>query len=177
MATQSRYLKHNCNNVLFLQFPYTCETLLAKKIQRPYMYVKTWPHGPMTSQSRLLELQAYIHCNQHKHNSTSPAEPSPPTTTTMASRLLSPTLHALRTPLFVASFGASTTLFLQAYRQRYAYRLDSSPVATSPKDWSFSQYQSEASTPIVNQRGGINARAVRQLSAGSIIGKDHTGQR
>jgi hypothetical protein len=91
----------------------------------------------------------------------------------MASRLFSPTLlHSLRTPLFVASFGTSTALFLQAYHSRYSltYRLDNSPAPTSPKDWSFSQYQSEASTPVVNSRGGLNARAVRQMSAGSIIG-------
>jgi hypothetical protein len=96
----------------------------------------------------------------------------------MASRLLNPTLFHLRTPLFAAGLGVSAAVFssqlLQFHRQRYALRLDSSPSATSPKDWSFSQYQNEARNPIVDKSGGLNARAVRQMSAGSIIGKSIT---
>ncbi|KAK5166303.1 uncharacterized protein LTR77_008564 [Saxophila tyrrhenica] len=92
----------------------------------------------------------------------------------MASRLFHPSLFHLRSPLFAASFGVSSAIFgaslLQAHRSRYAYRLDSSPSSTSAKDWSFSQYQSEARTPVVSQNGGLNARAVRQMSAGSIFG-------
>jgi hypothetical protein len=94
----------------------------------------------------------------------------------MASRLLNPSLFHLRTPLFAAGLGISTALFLppllQTYRSRYAFRLDNGSGSASPKDWSFSQYQNEASTPVVNQRGGLNARAVRQLSSGSIIGQN-----
>lgn len=78
----------------------------------------------------------------------------------------------LRTPLFAAGLGVSSALvfapLLQTYRQ--PLRLDSSPSSASPKDWSFSQYASDARTPIVTPQGRFNARAVRQLSAGSIIG-------
>ena len=93
----------------------------------------------------------------------------------MASRIFfNPTAFASRTPFICASLGAGALVLapplLQAYRQRYAIRLDSSASGVSPKDWSFSQYQHDAQTPIVKQGGGLNARAVRQLSAGSIIG-------
>ena len=95
----------------------------------------------------------------------------------MASRILNPSLFHLRTPLFAASLGVSTALFvpqlLQSYRARYAIRLDTSPSSVSPKDWSFRQYQTDAQTPIVENSGRLNARAVRQLSFGSIIGEHH----
>ncbi|KAK3710603.1 hypothetical protein LTR37_010230 [Vermiconidia calcicola] len=92
----------------------------------------------------------------------------------MASRLFNPGLFHNPTTLFAASFGVSAAIFgpqlLQSYRTRYALRLDSSPSSVSPKDWSFSQYQADARTPIVEKGGRLNGRAVRQLSAGSIIG-------
>ena len=91
----------------------------------------------------------------------------------MASRLFNPGfLH--RTPLLFATVGVSTALIVPQIllqRRRYALRLDSSPSSVSPKDWSFRQYQSDAETPLLSSNGGLNPRAVRQLSAGSIIGK------
>jgi hypothetical protein len=90
----------------------------------------------------------------------------------MASRLFSPTVF--RTPLFAATLGVSTAAFgsilLQQHRSRSLYHLDASPSSTSAKDWSFSQYQNEARTPVVASNGGLNARAVRQMTTGSIFG-------
>ena len=91
----------------------------------------------------------------------------------MASRLLNPTLFHLRTPFLAAGLGlgVSSALFAaQQYRSAHLLRLDSSASSVSPKDWSFSQYQSDARVPIVKKDGGLNARAVRQISSGSIIG-------
>ncbi|KAF2766757.1 hypothetical protein EJ03DRAFT_167907 [Teratosphaeria nubilosa] len=90
----------------------------------------------------------------------------------MASRLLQPSFcHGLRTPLFAASLGFSGALLLhQTFQSRRLLRLDSSPTSVSPKDWSFAQYQNDARTPITKKSGGLNPRAVRQLSAGSVIG-------
>lgn len=89
----------------------------------------------------------------------------------MASRLLNPNLFHLRTPLLLTTLGVSTGLFVHQHTSiRHALRLDSSPSAVSPKDWSFSQYQSDAQTPILTSGGRLNARAVRQMSAGSIFG-------
>ena len=92
----------------------------------------------------------------------------------MASRTLNPSLFHLRTPLLFTTLGISSGLLLHqtlhTYQSKYAIRLDSSPSATSPKDWSFSQYQNEARNPIVSPSGGLNRSAVRQMSAGSIIG-------
>ncbi|KAK4622228.1 hypothetical protein CLAFUW4_06915 [Fulvia fulva] len=78
----------------------------------------------------------------------------------------------LRTPILAGGLAFGTTLAFSPLLQqhRHALRLDSSPSSASPKDWSFSQYQSDASVPIVKSSGDLNARAVRQLSAGSIIG-------
>ena len=85
----------------------------------------------------------------------------------MASRILLPS----RLPLFVG-LGASSLLLspLSPLIQRRVLHLDSTPVAASPKDWSFSQYERDAKTPIVKKRGGLNPKAVKQLSTGSILG-------
>ena len=88
----------------------------------------------------------------------------------MASRILNPNLFHLRLPLFAATVGATSLVLLPQLHSRYAIRLDSSPANVSPKDWSFSQYQQDARTPVISQGGRLNARAVRQMSAGSIIG-------
>lgn len=87
----------------------------------------------------------------------------------MASRLLNPSLFHLRTPLFTAGLAGSALLFypnlVQSYRQRHLLRLDSSPIPAS-----ISEYQQQAQTPVVKSNGGLNARAVRQMSLGSILG-------
>ncbi|TKA28983.1 hypothetical protein B0A50_03395 [Salinomyces thailandicus] len=89
----------------------------------------------------------------------------------MASRILHPSLFHLRTPLFAAGLGVSSAVLLhQTFQSRRLIRLDSGPSSASAKDWSFSQYQHDARTPIVSEKGGLNPRAIRQLSAGSIIG-------
>ncbi|TKA78588.1 hypothetical protein B0A55_03870 [Friedmanniomyces simplex] len=90
----------------------------------------------------------------------------------MASRLLNPSLFHLRTPLLAASLGFSGALLLhQTFHSRRLLRLDSvaSPAA-SPKDWSFSQYQHDARTPVTKGDGTLNPNAIRQLSLGSILG-------
>jgi hypothetical protein len=85
----------------------------------------------------------------------------------------------LQRPLFscaTAALGLSgATYGFLSYQQqrRNPLRLDSSsnPISsTSPKDWSFSQYQADAQTPVVTRRGGLNAKAVRQMTLGSILG-------
>ncbi|RMX72712.1 hypothetical protein D0869_14336 [Hortaea werneckii] len=48
-------------------------------------------------------------------------------------------------------------------------RLDSGPSSVSPKDWSFSQYQQDARTPVVNEKGGLNPRAPLTLLIGLLI--------
>nr|POE78452.1 hypothetical protein CFP56_60684 [Quercus suber] len=77
-------------------------------------------------------------------------------------------------PLFALGIGASAGFFvpglLRTYQSRWALRLDSSPSPTSPKDWSYRQYQSDAKAPITRRDGKLNASAVRQMSSGSIIG-------
>ena len=84
----------------------------------------------------------------------------------------------LQRPLFgcaTAALGLSgATYGMLSYQRRTPLRLDSSsnPISSSisPKDWSFSQYQHDAQTPVVNSRGGLNAKAVRQMTLGSILG-------
>ena len=85
----------------------------------------------------------------------------------------------LQRPLFgcaTAVLGLSgATYGMLSYQRRTPLRLDSntnpiSSSSTSPKDWSFSQYQHDAQTPVVNSRGGLNAKAVRQMTLGSILG-------
>lgn len=77
--------------------------------------------------------------------------------------------HSLRTPLILGSgIGVSAALYTLR-SQRRPLLLDSSPSAASPRDWSFSQYQNDASVPVTS-RGRMNPKAIRQLSAGSIIG-------
>ncbi|KAK0940442.1 hypothetical protein LTR48_004019 [Friedmanniomyces endolithicus] len=90
----------------------------------------------------------------------------------MAFRLLNPSLFHLRTPFLAASLGFSGALLIhQTFHSRRLLRLDSlSSPATSPKDWSFSQYQQDARTPVTKGDGTLNPNAIRQLSLGSILG-------
>jgi hypothetical protein len=85
----------------------------------------------------------------------------------------------LQRPLFscaTAALGLSGAAYgLLSHQHRNPLRLDSgsNPItssSTSPKDWSFSQYQHDAQAPVVNSRGGLNAKAVRQMTLGSILG-------
>ena len=86
----------------------------------------------------------------------------------------------LQRPLFgcaTAALGLSGAAYgLIAHQRRTPLRLESSPnplgssSSTNPKDWSFSQYQNEARAPVVSSRGGLNAKAVRQMTLGSILG-------
>ncbi|KAF4548173.1 Hypothetical protein D9617_31g064090 [Elsinoe fawcettii] len=71
--------------------------------------------------------------------------------------------------LGMTALGASSLLLTpQSYRRKLL--LDSSPSSISAKDWSYSQYQRDARVPILNEGGGLNPRAIRQISAGSILG-------
>ncbi|KAK3620665.1 hypothetical protein LTR56_023256 [Elasticomyces elasticus] len=89
----------------------------------------------------------------------------------MAFRLLNPALFHLRTPLFAASLGISGALLIhQTFQSRRLLRLDSTASPLSPKDWSFSQYQNDARTPVTKGDGTLNPNAIRQLSLGSILG-------
>ncbi|KAK4548491.1 hypothetical protein LTR36_009401 [Oleoguttula mirabilis] len=89
----------------------------------------------------------------------------------MASRLLNPSAFHLRTPMMAAGLGFSGAILLhQTFRSRRLLRLDTAATSVGPKDWSFSQYQNDARTPVIKKDGKLNASAVRQLSAGSIIG-------
>lgn len=67
---------------------------------------------------------------------------------------------------------ASTTLLsLRQPQSRRLLQCDAALGATSsPKDWSFSQYQSEARAPVVKKDGKLNPSAVRQITKGSIFG-------
>jgi len=89
----------------------------------------------------------------------------------MAFRLFQPTLFHLRTPLFAAGLGFSGALLIhQTFQSRRLLRLDTAATSLSPKDWSFSQYQNDARTPITKGDGTLNPNAIRQLSLGSILG-------
>ncbi|EGP85105.1 unnamed protein product [Zymoseptoria tritici ST99CH_3D7] len=78
--------------------------------------------------------------------------------------------HSLRTPmLFGAGIGFSTALLQTLQAHRRPVLLDSSPSSVSPKNWSVSQYQNDAVAP-VTKNGGLNPRAIRQMTTGSIIG-------
>ncbi|KAF1346537.1 hypothetical protein BDV97DRAFT_357269 [Delphinella strobiligena] len=67
---------------------------------------------------------------------------------------------------------ASTTLLsLHQPQSRRLLQCDAALAPTSsPKDWSFSQYQSEARAPVVRKDGSLNPSAVRQITKGSILG-------
>ena len=78
------------------------------------------------------------------------------------------------------SSGAAAYGLLSHHQTRgRPLRMDSSPnnplsgssSSSNPKDWSFSQYQRDAQAPVVNNRGGLNAKAVRQMTLGSILGE------
>lgn len=68
---------------------------------------------------------------------------------------------------------ASTTLLsLHQPQSRRLLQCDAALAPTSsPKDWSFSQYQSEARAPVVRKDGSLNPSAVRQITKGSILGR------
>ena len=88
------------------------------------------------------------------------------------SLLLSRPLFGCATAVLGLS-GAAYSVF--SYQRRNPLRLDSSsnPISSSSstsKDWTFSQYQNNAQTPVVTSRGGLNAKAVRQMTTGSILG-------
>ncbi|PNS15604.1 inosine-5'-monophosphate dehydrogenase [Sphaceloma murrayae] len=72
--------------------------------------------------------------------------------------------------LGLTALGASSILLGNPLAQRRRLMLDSSPSSVSARDWSYSQYQRDASVPVFSQGGGLNPRAIRQISAGSIIG-------
>ncbi|KAK5003029.1 hypothetical protein LTR39_006535, partial [Cryomyces antarcticus] len=86
----------------------------------------------------------------------------------MASRILLPRVSPLTLGLFTSSSLLAAHTLLQPNRYRLLCDASLAPAAASPKDWSFSQYQAQARTPVVKD-GRLNANAVRQVSAGSIM--------
>lgn len=89
----------------------------------------------------------------------------------------------LHRPLLTCSTAAlglsGATFAFLSHQRRNPLRLDSAVPSTSqdfsssasnPKNWSFNQYQRDAKTPVVNKRGGLNAKAVRQITTGSVLG-------
>ncbi|KAL2355750.1 hypothetical protein BJ546DRAFT_971627 [Cryomyces antarcticus] len=87
----------------------------------------------------------------------------------MASRILLPRVSPLTLGLFTSSSLLAAHTLLQPNRYRLLCDTSLAPAAASSKDWSFSQYQAQARTPVVKD-GRLNANAVRQVSAGSIMG-------
>jgi hypothetical protein len=67
--------------------------------------------------------------------------------------------------------AAYSLLARQQYRSS-PLRMDSSPNNNNnPLSSTFSTYQRDAQTPVVNSHGGLNAKAVRQMTLGSILGE------
>ena len=72
-------------------------------------------------------------------------------------------------PLFrpqVLGLGLGAGIFAtHQLRFKTPIRLDSSPTILSSDS-----YRSNAKTPVISSDGGMNPRAIRQISSGSIIG-------
>lgn len=87
----------------------------------------------------------------------------------MASRILfSPFTHRVG---LIAGLGlGSAALFPSLLSPYHKSRLLYCDSSVGPKDWSLSQYQHDARTPIV-KNGKLNSGAIKQLSSGSICGK------
>jgi len=83
----------------------------------------------------------------------------------MASLLLRPLLRPQTLGL-----GLGLGLSLVTLQHRQAIRLDTA--ASNPPIFSSSSYSRTAKTPVLDRRspGGLNPKAVRQVSSGSIIG-------
>ena len=78
-------------------------------------------------------------------------------------------------PLMSCALGLSggAAAYSLLARQQYRgspLRMDSSP-NNNPLSSTFSTYQRDAQTPVVNNHGGLNAKAVRQMTLGSILGE------
>ncbi|KAK8213191.1 hypothetical protein M8818_002489 [Zalaria obscura] len=86
----------------------------------------------------------------------------------MASRILfSPFTHRVG---LIAGLGlGSAALFPSLLSPYHKSRLLYCDSSVGPKDWSLSQYQHDARTPIV-KNGKLNSGAIKQLSSGSICG-------
>jgi tripartite-type tricarboxylate transporter receptor subunit TctC len=81
-------------------------------------------------------------------------------------------------PLMSCALGLSggAAAYSLLARQQYRgspLRMDSSPNNSNnnPLSSTFSTYQRDAQTPVVNSHGGLNAKAVRQMTLGSILGE------
>ena len=77
-------------------------------------------------------------------------------------------------PLMSCALGLSggAAAYSLLARQQYRgspLRMDSSP-NNNPLSSTFSTYTRDAQTPVVTSRGGLNAKAVRQMTLGSILG-------
>ena len=86
----------------------------------------------------------------------------------------------LQRPLFAcatAALGLSGAAYsLLSHQRRNPLRLDSNsnPISSSSsasKDWTFSQYQNNAQTPVVTSRGGLNAKPPCSLHFTAMIPK------
>jgi hypothetical protein len=81
-------------------------------------------------------------------------------------------------PLMGCALGLSggAAAYSLLARQQYRgtpLRMDSSPNPSNnnnPLSSTFSTYQRDAQTPVVTSHGGLNAKAVRQMTLGSILG-------
>ena len=85
-------------------------------------------------------------------------------------------------PLMSCALGLSggAAAYSLLARQQYRgspLRMDSSPNPNknnnnnNPLSSTFSTYQRDAQTPVVTSHGGLNAKAVRQMTLGSILGE------
>lgn len=79
-----------------------------------------------------------------------------------------------RPVLFGLGIGLTSSVLIHSpFRKQNLLYCDSVIGGSSPKDWSLNQYTQEARTPIVKKSGGLNPRAVRQISQGSIAGESY----
>jgi hypothetical protein len=84
-------------------------------------------------------------------------------------------------PLMSCALGLSggAAAYSLLARQQYRgspLRMDSSPNPNNnnPLSSTFSTYQRDTQTPVVTSHGGLNAKAVRQMTLGSILGASLT---
>lgn len=89
----------------------------------------------------------------------------------MASRILFNPI-SYRVPQIIGLSLSTAILFpslLSPYQNKRLLYCDTAIAGSNPADWSFTQYQKQARTPIV-KNGKPNPGAIRQISSGSICG-------
>ncbi|KAL1302281.1 hypothetical protein AAFC00_002699 [Neodothiora populina] len=88
----------------------------------------------------------------------------------MASAFLLPRLSRPMTYGLGLSLATASVMHFRKSPSSRLIQCDTTSGGVSPRDWSFSQYTSDAKTPVVNSDGRLNRGAVRQITRGSIAG-------